>query len=227
MADKSMKAVIWAEVDPTGVATGVAATNKELAKLNKTASRTSTMASISAGISIVQAGYGVLASLFNAVNARMDEIQAMSTKYGAGFVQAKMTEIERTRQAIALGTSTAVETTAIEANKRKNIQQETQRLSQITGGRAAMSVFTEDLKTAGNQLADFAGNVVGDPMGALSGKYRSQTGFFADFRNFYTGSTGAELAGGIGSNRGMATDTSMAEQTEVLKQIRDRLGGGR
>ena len=49
MADKSMKAVIVAEVDPRGVAKGVAATNKELQKLNKTAASASTSAAISAG----------------------------------------------------------------------------------------------------------------------------------------------------------------------------------
>ena len=132
-----------------------------------------------------------------------------------------MAEMERRRQAITLGTTRQVETAAIEENKRRAIQEETKRLSNVTGAAAATSVITDYVKSFTNQALENVGNIVTDPIGAMTGKFIP-----AEVRNFYTGNASANVAG-IGTNRGMATDTSMAEQTEVLKQIRDRLGGGR
>ena len=95
MADKSMKAVIRAEVDPSGVIKGVAATNRELAKLN---SKTSAIA-VGASFNMAQMGFQMLMSVFRMMDRRVSEMAQMSTRFSPeaqrGIMQTKMIELRR------------------------------------------------------------------------------------------------------------------------------------
>jgi hypothetical protein len=95
MADKSMKAVIRAEVDPSGVIKGVAATNRELAKLN---SKTSAIA-VGASFNMAQMGFQMLMSVFRMMDRRVTEMAQMSTRFSPeaqrGIMQTKMIELRR------------------------------------------------------------------------------------------------------------------------------------
>jgi hypothetical protein len=95
MADKSMKAVIRAEVDPSGVIKGVAATNRELAKLN---SKTSAIA-VGASFNMAQMGFQMLMSVFRMMDRRVSEMAQMSTRFSpeaqSGVMRTKMLELKR------------------------------------------------------------------------------------------------------------------------------------
>jgi hypothetical protein len=81
MADKSMKSTIQVAMDTSGVVKGVAATNKELDKLNRTARRTATATSMTAALGVAQAGFGALQGIISAINNRVDELNQLAFKF--------------------------------------------------------------------------------------------------------------------------------------------------
>lgn len=234
MADKSMKAVIVAEVDPRGVTKGVAATNKELQKLNKTAASASTSAAISAGISMAEMGMSALQQIFAAVDKRFGELNAIANKYSAAAAGARMAadvsviqDNVRIANALAPG---AIQTSQAEADIKAGEAARMQRNADATN--AGMGAFARAKGNFGagvNMLTEIAGT-------SVAGLEQLLSGDFAGFMN--TATNGGAQIGELfnaqnyayqpqAPGRGMAGDTQMTEQTEVLKQIRDSLKGGR
>lgn len=235
MADKSMKAVIVAEVDPRGVTKGVAATNKELQKLNKTAASASTAAAISAGISMAQMGMSALQQVFSAVERRFGELNSIANKYSAvaagARINADISNVQsniRIANALAPG---AIQSSQAEADIKAGEAARMERNAAATS--AGMGAFA---RAKGN-LGAGVDILTESAMQGIAGLEQFVSG------DFMTGlaSLGNAVSGGVGElfnaqnyayqnagpGRGMAGDTQMAEQTEILKQIRDRLGGGR
>jgi hypothetical protein len=233
MADKSMKAVIVAEVDPRGVTKGVAATNKELQKLNKTAASASTSAAISAGISMAEMGMSALQQVFSAVEKRFGELNNIANKYSAAAAGARMMadvsiiqDNVRIAQALAPG---AIQTSQAEADIKAG---EAARMERNAGAvSSGMGAFA---RAKGNMgaITDMASEVAGTALlgieQLLSGDFsgymktaeagRGQVGEFFNAQNYAY----ANEAPG----RGMA-GSEMGEQTQLLRDIRDSLKGSR
>lgn len=234
MADKSMKAVIVAEVDPRGVTKGVAATNKELQKLNQTAASASTSAAISAGISMAQMGMSALQQVFSAVDRRFGELNAIANKYSAAAAGARIAadvsivqDNVRIAKALTPGAIQASQAEAdIKAGEAARMERNSAAINTGMGAfarakgnfGAGLDMITE---IAGTSLAGVGQLLSGDLSGYMNTAAggRSQIGELFNAQNY---AYQAEAPG-----RGMAGSTQMAEQTEILKQIRDKIGGGR
>jgi hypothetical protein len=146
MADKSMKAVIRAEVDPSGVIKGVAATNRELAKLN---SKTSAIA-VGASFNMAQMGFQMLMSVFRVMDRRVTEMAAMSTRFSPeaqrGVMQTKMLELQRER---FMAENFGLDVAGSERVKREGIQRRAEQ--DVASGTGGIS-FTQSLKEDASSL---------------------------------------------------------------------------
>jgi|688.fasta_scaffold30627_9 hypothetical protein len=140
MADKSMKAVIRAEVDPSGVIKGVAATNRELAKLN---SKTSAIA-VGASFNMAQMGFQMLMGAFRIMDRRMTDLAAMSTRFSPeaqrGIMQTKMLELRREE---FMANTFGIDVAGAERAKRGGIQRRAE--TDVADG-AGQIAFFESLK---------------------------------------------------------------------------------
>lgn len=79
MADRSMKAVIRAEVDPSGVVRGVQTATRELEKLNRTAARTALASGVTAAMQVGRGVVDVTQRAASLANERVNELVAMTT----------------------------------------------------------------------------------------------------------------------------------------------------
>lgn len=234
MADKSMKAVIVAEVDPRGVTKGVAATNKELQKLNKTAASASTSAAISAGISMAEMGMSALQQIFSAVDKRFGELNAIANKYSAAAAGARIAadvsivqDNVRIAKALAPGAIQASQAEAdIKAGEAARMERNA---GTVSSGMGALARTKGNFGAITDMVTEIAGtsllgieNLLG---GDISGYMRTAEAGRAQVGELFNAQNYSYQSAGPG--RGMAGDTQMAEQNEILKQIRDRLGGGR
>jgi len=106
MADKSMKSVIWAEMDTTGVTRGVAKTTAELTKLNRTAASGARSAGITATLQMTQAAFQGVATLFGNVERRMNELNSAALKFSGPAMGANMmANAERLKADISIAKS--------------------------------------------------------------------------------------------------------------------------
>ena len=146
MADKSMKAVIRAEVDPSGVIKGVAATNRELAKLN---SKTSAIA-VGASFNMAQMGFQMLMSVFRMMDRRVSEMAQMSTRFSpeaqTGVMRTKMLELQRER---FMAENFGIDVAGSERVKREGIQRRAE--DDVAAGTGGIAV-TESLKQDASSL---------------------------------------------------------------------------
>lgn len=146
MADKSMKAVIRAEVDPSGVIKGVAATNRELAKLN---SKTSAIA-VGASFNMAQMGFQMLMSVFRMMDRRVTEMAQMSTRFSPeaqrGIMETKMTELRREQ---FMAQNFGLDVAGSERVKREGMTRRA--FDDVASGTGGIS-FTESLKQDGSSL---------------------------------------------------------------------------
>lgn len=161
MADKSMKAVIRAEVDPSGVIKGVAATNRELAKLN---SKTSAIA-VGASFNMAQMGFQMLMGAFRIMDRRMADLAAMSTRFSPeaqrGIMQTKMLELRREQ---FMANTFGIDVAGAERSKREGIQRRAQ--SDVSAGAGQISFFEslkQDAMSFGNELLGSAAQGISDP----------------------------------------------------------------
>lgn len=161
MADKSMKAVIRAEVDPSGVIKGVAATNRELAKLN---SKTSAIA-VGASFNMAQMGFQMLMGAFRIMDRRMTDLAAMSTRFSPeaqrGVMQTKMLELRREQ---FMANTFGIDVAGAERSKREGIQRRAQ--ADVSGGAGQISFFEslkQDAMSFGNELLGSAAQGISDP----------------------------------------------------------------
>ena len=146
MADKSMKAVIRAEVDPSGVIKGVAATNRELAKLN---SKTSAIA-VGASFNMAQMGFQMLMSVFRMMDRRVSEMAQMSTRFSpeaqSGVMRTKMLELKREQ---FYAEKFGIDVAGSERVKREGIQRRAE--DDVVAGTGGIA-FTESLKQDASSL---------------------------------------------------------------------------
>ena len=109
---EQLKAVIKAEVDPSGVVSGVNKATAELQRLNQTASRGAMAAGVTAALNTVQMTYQVVASIVGKLNERAKTLTDTTTKYDLAAANAKTRfEVEQIKanKRIAAALSPAVQ----------------------------------------------------------------------------------------------------------------------
>lgn len=212
MADKSMKAVIRAEVDPSGVIKGVAATNRELAKLN---SKTSAIA-VGASFNMAQMGFQMLMGAFRIMDRRMTEMAQMSTRFSPEAQRGVMeTQIAKINQEIEMAKAYGLDVAGVERTKRQGISERTRGdVSAAGGGQLA---FTESLKQSAESMFNESMNQLTmtftDP-----GKKFSMENLSNLNNQFGFGTSGQEKTAGM-------SDAPRRDE-EVLRQIHRTLKGG-
>lgn len=233
MADKSLKASIQVDMDAKGVAKGVAATNRELDKLNKTARRTSMAASISAGIDVLQVGAQGMQSLVQLVQKRMDQLHQTAVAFNANAAvadaQAQLDRLaadKRIGNALAPGSMersrAASEIAAGEADRIER------NAAGINEGMGATSRFGSNIMSSLNILAEGAGALIAAQEARLRGDFAGGTAasMQADaILGELLNPTNFAYKADSTSARGMPYDPQMAEQTRVLRQIQQNQGG--
>ena len=118
MADKSMKSVIYAEMDTSGITRGVAKTTAELGKLNKTARSGAAAAGITATLQMTQMAFQGISQVFQGVERRMAELNGAALKYsGAAMGANNLANAERMKADIKIGA--AVTPGSIQASQAK------------------------------------------------------------------------------------------------------------
>ena len=212
MADKSMKAVIRAEVDPKGVIKGVAATNRELSKLN---SKTSAIA-VGASFNMAQMGFQMLMGAFRIMDRRMTEMAQMSTRFSPEAQRGVMeTQIAKINQEIEMAKAYGLDVAGVERAKRQGITQRTQ--SDVSAAGGGQLAFTESLKQSAETMFNEGMNqftmTFTDP-----GKKFSMENLSNLNNQFGFGTSGQE------KNAGMSDAPRRDE--EVLRQIHRTLKGG-
>jgi hypothetical protein len=214
MADKSMKAVIRAEVDPSGVIKGVAATNRELQKLN---SKTSAIA-IGASFNMAQQGFQILMHAFQMIDRRMQEITALSSRFSPeaqrGIMETTMAKInDEIKYAKAFGPDVA----GAERAKRSGMEART--ATDLASAGSGQLSFTESMKQSGstliNTMMDQFIMTFADPSKKFSRENMSS--IFSNF-GLGMGTSGQE------ATRGMSDNPRRDEQ--VLMEINRTLKGG-
>ena len=214
MADKSMKAVIRAEVDPSGVIKGVAATNRELAKLN---SKTSAIA-VGASFNMAQQGFQMLMGAFRIMDRRMTEMAQMSTRFSPEAQRGVMeTQIAKINQEIEMAKAYGLDVAGAERAKRQGITERTQADVAAAGGGqiAATESMKQSAETLSNKMIDGVIMTFTDPA-----KKFSTAGISDALSNFGLGlgTSGQEATAGMSDNP--------RRDEEVLRQIHKTLKGG-
>ena len=214
MADKSMKAVIRAEVDPSGVIKGVAATNRELAKLN---SKTSAIA-VGASFNMAQMGFQMLMGAFRIMDRRMTEMAQMSTRFSPEAQRGVMeTQIAKINQEIEMAKAYGLDVAGAERAKRQGITERTQADVAAAGGGqiAATESIKQSAETLSNKMIDGVIMTFTDPA-----KKFSTAGISDALSNFGLGlgTSGQEATAGMSDNP--------RRDEEVLRQIHKTLKGG-
>lgn len=214
MADKSMKAVIRAEVDPSGVIKGVAATNRELAKLN---SKTSAIA-VGASFNMAQQGFQMLMGAFRIMDRRMTEMAQMSTRFSPEAQRGVMeTQIAKINQEIQMAKAFGPDVAGAERAKRQGITEQTQSAVGAAGG--GQIAFSESMKQSGQTLFDKMIDGVIMTFTDPAKKF-STPGISEALSNFGLGlgTSGQEATKGMSDNP--------RRDEEVLRQIHRTLKGG-
>lgn len=98
MADRSMKAVIRAELDPKGVVRGVAATQKELQKLNASTASVATSSALDAAMNAGRMALSMLERGAGMVNNRVDELTKIATTFNVDAANAQTKKLMREYQ---------------------------------------------------------------------------------------------------------------------------------
>ena len=237
MADKSMKSVIYAEMDTSGITRGVAKTTAELGKLNKTARTGAMAAGVTAGLQAAQGAYTLISRVIDQIDRRYLEIQAMAVKFSpeASAAKSRLTGAE-TMASIDIGKAAGPGVAADLASQQKTLEDRARAAREDPGGLAAGEASYGILKAsavnAGVTFGEAAMKSIGDPwneQGPISAMLdQAQT-----FEYLFGSTTAEDMAGGVGSARGMPYDTSpratqgmSAEQTEYLRQIANSLKSG-
>lgn len=231
MADKSMKASIQVDMDAKGVARGVAATNRELDKLNKTARSTSISTGIMAGINVVQTAYAAISGIINSINDHINKLDQLgrtfsregATAEGSRMAAAMQSDIDIGK---AMGVSSATNAMIEEKAMRDRAARIQADAANIGGGASFWTDVGETIWGAMVATKDqFIANS-SDPFALDSPNVFGATERALGFpQYFFEGMTGADLAGGRGSARGMQYDQQMVEQTRVLRDIHAAQGG--
>jgi hypothetical protein len=233
MADKSMKASIQVDMDAKGVAKGVAATNRELDKLNRTARRASMAASISAGIDILQLGAQGIQSVMQLVQRRMEQLNTAAVTFnGQAAIADAQSQMDRMAADIRIGAAVAPGSSQSSLSASEIAAGEADRIERnaagINAGMGAASRFGQNFGSIMNITGEGLGALVaavearmnGDLQGADAGR-RQAMDLFGELIN----PTNYAFAPSTTSARGMPYDPQMAQQNRLLESI-DRKQGG-
>ena len=233
MADKSMKASIQVDMDARGVAKGVAATNRELDKLNRTARRASMAASVSAGIDVLEVGVRGIQSVMQLVQRRMDELNKAAVQFN-GQARSADFQSQMDRMAADIRIGAALAPGSIERSKSASeiAAGEADRIernaSGINAGMGAASRFGNNFMASLNIVGEGLAGLVAANEARLRGDFRTgealslqSDAMFAELVN----PTNYSFASEGTSARGMPYDPEMAKQNRILQSIDQKMGG--
>ena len=234
MADKSLKASIQVDMDAKGVAKGVAATNRELDKLNRTARSTSRAVNVSAGIQMAEAGFNVLQTALGALDKRFSELNATAQKYSVmAAVAADSAAIARSQADKQIANALAPGSAAISRGQADIAAGEAARITgdadRINQGMTAYGLAKENLGVSRDILLEGFGGGIAAMMqmagGDIGGGASAMGGNLMNTLDQLVNPTNYAFTPGDTSARGMPYDPQMSEQTRVLRQIQQNQGG--
>jgi Holliday junction resolvasome RuvABC endonuclease subunit len=230
MADKTLKASIQVDMDSKGVARGVAATNRELDKLNRTARSTAMATGIMAGISTIQTAFSALSGIINAINEHVDRLDKLGRQYSREGAAAESSRMSAQFQTDAqIGRAMGPASAAMAQREEKSMRDRAARIAASTdigAGAAAWDTFFAAIASSFTAAKDqFVANW-NDPLAvnqpSVLGAMESALGV-PQF--YFGGMTGSDLDGGRGSAQGMPYDPNMAANNRHLQSIDRKLGG--
>jgi hypothetical protein len=226
---KSLKSTIQLDLDPSGVVKGVAATNRELTKLNRSASRTAGATSIMAGFSMIQAAFSAIRGIVNAVNEDVQRLNQLGQRFSPeGMASKAALDIAKFNAEMQTGKAFGVSGAAAANLERENVER-----------RQAREVANAPDLAAGNAFWTSLGNTISDTWNAAWTQFKvnlanpdSDTTFTgaaleaAGLPQFLAGEGYSQGYTAGGSARGMPYDPDMmARQTRALESIEQKLGG--
>jgi len=207
-----MKAVIRAEVDPSGVVKGVAATNRELQKLNARAA----VSAVGASFNMAQMGFQMLMHAFHMIDRRMQEITAMSTRFSPEAQRGIMeTTIAKIQDEIKYAKAYGVDVAGAERAKRSGMAAQT--ASDIGAAGSGQLAFTESMKQSALRVYNEGINQ-SIMMFTNPGKKFSKQNFSSLWNEFGFGTSGQEKTAGMSDNpRRDEQIQELRKQTTLLK----------
>ena len=227
MADKSMKSVIWAEMDTSGITRGVAKTTAELGKLNKTARSGAAAAGITATLQMTQMAFQGISQVFSGVERRMAELNGAALKYsGAAMGAQNLANADKLKADIKIGaavTPGSIQTSQAAGDIATGAAARIERnAGGINAGMGATARFSGNLSSTTNMLLESAATGIAAVEQFLSG-------------DFAGGATTAGAAvgqlGELGNAQNYAYQNQapgrgMAGSEEYLRQIANSLKAG-
>ena len=233
MADKSMKASIQVDIDAKGVAKGVAATNRELDKLNRTARSTSRAVNVSAGIQMAELGFNVLQTAIGALDKRFSELNATAQRYSSVAAQAAANaDVARIQADLRIADALAPGAAAVSrgqadvaAGEAFRIENDAARINQAMTGYGlakenlgvSRDILLEGFGGGIAAMMQMAGGDIGGGASAMGSQLVNTLDQLVEPTNYAFAASG--------SARGMPYDPQMAQQNRLLESI-DRKQGG-
>ncbi len=227
MADKSMKSVIYAEMDTSGITRGVAKTTAELGKLNKTARSGAAAAGITATLQMTQMAFQGISQVFQGVERRMAELNGAALKYsGAAMGAQNLANADKMKADIKIGaavTPGSIQTSQAAGDIATGAAARIERnAGGINAGMGAVARTSANYGAQTNMLLEAAASGLGAIEQFLSGD-------FAGAKDSYM-SYGAQL-GELGNAQNYAYQNQapgrgMAGSEEYLRQIAGSLKSG-
>ncbi|CAB4186007.1 hypothetical protein UFOVP1209_13 [uncultured Caudovirales phage] len=229
MADKSMKSVIYAEMDTSGITRGVAKTTAELGKLNKTAKSGAAAAGITATLQMTQMAFQGISQVFQGVERRMAELNGAALKYsGAAMGANAIANADKMKADIRIGkavTPGSIETSQAAGDIATGAAARIERnAGGINAGMGATARFSGNMQASTDMLLESAATALagveqmlgGDFSGGAStlGAAGGQLGELGNAQNYASQNTPAPGAQGS------------AEQIMYLRAIDKSLRGG-
>ncbi len=227
MADKSMKSVIWAEMDTTGITRGVAKTTAELTKLNRTAASGARSAGITATLQMTQAAFQGVGTLFGNVERRMNELNAAALKFSGPAMGANMmANAERLKADISIAKSVTPGSIAMSKTKEDLAAGEAARIERqaggINAGMGAVGRARGNLGATSDMLLEMGGTWFSGIEKLFSGDIQG----VMDTRSQLMGQAGELVNAQNYSYAAPTPGRGMQGSEELLRQIAKNTSGG-
>ena len=227
MADKSMKSVIYAEMDTTGVTRGVAKTTAELTKLNRTAASGARSAGITATLQMTQAAFQGVGTLFGNVERRMNELNAAALKFSGPAMGANMmANAERLKADISIAKSVTPGSIAMSKTKEDLAAGEAARIERqaggINAGMGAVGRARGNLGATSDMLLEMGGTWFSGIEKLFSGDIQG----VMDTRSQLMGQAGELVSAQNYSYAAPTPGRGMQGSEELLRQIAKNTSGG-
>lgn len=215
MSNKSMKAVIQAELDPRGVVRGVAAANKELDKLNRTSMSIASSARLTATMGAINTSWTVVSGAVQQIDRRMQDISEMAGRFSPEAMSAKaMTKSVEIQRDMEMSKWLGLDVAAAERIKQKSMMDEASRAKDMVGGLAAWQSLKTDINDIWNKVLEIPATVFAN----LDDPFKTRED---DVSRWWTGTSGAELAALPIGNRVEDRARAAQEQQEQTKYLRE------